>query len=102
MAEYIYVANGDASKQFALFNQVQKFKFGTMNYYRETNSTNYTSNAILNSDYLMLDNKFLDKIKLTWGVRVEKYSQYLAADGKPGSKELGSFSYIMRLLMKNG
>ncbi len=73
-----------------------------MNYYRETNSTNYTSNAILNSDYLMLDNKFLDKIKLTWGVRVEKYSQYLAADGKPGSKELGSFSYIMRLLMKNG
>ena len=48
----------------------------------ETNSTNYTGNALLNAGYVMLDNKFSDKIKLTWGARVEKYHQELSARGK--------------------
>ncbi|MEO8404503.1 MAG: TonB-dependent receptor [Chitinophagaceae bacterium] len=48
----------------------------------ETNSTDYTANALLNSGYVMLDNKFTNKIKLTWGVRVEKYKQELTAKNK--------------------
>jgi TonB-dependent receptor len=48
----------------------------------ETSSTDYSANALLNSGYLMLDNRFSDKVKLTWGVRVEKYKQDLTAAGK--------------------
>ncbi|OQP50936.1 hypothetical protein A4H97_03690 [Niastella yeongjuensis] len=47
-----------------------------------TNSTDYTGKALLNAGYAMLDNKFTDNIKLTWGVRVEKYRQELAARNK--------------------
>ena len=130
LGEYIYGINANATRQFSLFSQTQKFRFGTMNYYRdrtvevtalgyasldpygvkisetknssfdnifspenidhynltvaniETNSTNYSANALLNAGYLMLDNKFSDKIKLSWGVRVEKYNQQLTASGK--------------------
>ena len=130
LGEYIYGANANATHQFELFGQTQKFRFGTMNYYRdravevtalgyasldpygvkipvtaktgfnnifsaanvdeynlsvaniETNSTNYTANALLSSGYLMLDNKFSDKIKLIWGLRIEKYQQQLESSGK--------------------
>lgn len=47
-----------------------------------TNSTDYTANALLNAGYLMLENKFSDHVKLTWGTRVERYHQELAAKGK--------------------
>jgi TonB-dependent receptor len=47
-----------------------------------TNSTDYTGNALLNAGYVMLDNKFNDNIKLTWGARVEKYRQELTARNK--------------------
>nr|MBA4168340.1 TonB-dependent receptor [Chitinophagaceae bacterium] len=125
--EYIYGASANATKQFRMFDQLQKLKFGTQNYYRdrdvevdglgyaslisnhmtineskntsynnffsdanidqygltvaniETNSARYTGNALLNAGYAMLDNKFGEKIKLTWGVRVEKYRQELSA-----------------------
>lgn len=124
--EYIYGASANATKQFTLFDRVQKLKFGTQNYYRdrnvevdgigyasfngrtviaetktttfnnlfspenidqyrltlaniETNSAKYTGNALLTAGYAMLDNKFSEKIKLTWGVRVEKYRQELSA-----------------------
>lgn len=43
----------------------------------ETNSAQYDGTAMLNTGYVMLDNKFSDKLKLTWGVRVEKYKQEL-------------------------
>ena len=45
-------------------------------------STDYDGNGMLNAGYAMLDNKFSDKIKLTWGARVEKYKQELIAAGK--------------------
>ncbi|MES1225521.1 MAG: TonB-dependent receptor, partial [Bacteroidota bacterium] len=48
----------------------------------ETASTSYDGTAMLNAGYVMLDNKFSDKIKLTWGARVEKYNQELTAKGK--------------------
>jgi TonB-dependent receptor len=48
-----------------------------------TNSTNYTGTALLSAGYVMLDNKFSDKTKLTWGVRLENYNQELKAVGKP-------------------
>lgn len=48
-----------------------------------TNSTSYTGKALLNAGYVMLDNKFSDKTKLTWGVRLENYNQELKAAGKP-------------------
>ena len=48
----------------------------------ETNSTDYKGNALMNAGYLMMDNKFSDAVKLTWGVRAEKYRQELTAKGK--------------------
>jgi TonB-dependent receptor len=51
-----------------------------------TNSTDYTGNALMNAGYVMLDNKFTEKVKLTWGARVEKYHQELQARGKNKQK----------------
>lgn len=51
-----------------------------------TNSTDYTGTGLLNAGYAMLDNKFTDKIKLTWGVRAERYLQELKAKGKSDTK----------------
>jgi TonB-dependent receptor len=48
-----------------------------------TNSTSYTGTALLNAGYVMLDNKFSDKVRLTWGLRLENYDQELKAAGKP-------------------
>lgn len=48
----------------------------------ETNSTDYTGKAMMNAGYLMMDNRFSDKLKMTWGVRAERYHQELAARGK--------------------
>jgi hypothetical protein len=45
-------------------------------------STDYDANGMLNAGYVMLDNKFSDRVKLTWGVRAEKYKQELTAAGK--------------------
>jgi outer membrane receptor for ferrienterochelin and colicin len=49
----------------------------------ESNSTEYKGNATLNAGYVMMDNKFSDSWKLTWGARVEKYRQELSARNKP-------------------
>ncbi|WP_121357607.1 TonB-dependent receptor [Flavisolibacter nicotianae] len=45
-------------------------------------ATDYTGTGLLNSGYVMLDNRFSDKVKLTWGVRAEKYLQELNTKGK--------------------
>ncbi|MBS1660021.1 MAG: TonB-dependent receptor [Bacteroidetes bacterium] len=47
------------------------------------NSTDYTGSALLNAGYVMLDNKFSDRFKMVWGLRVEKYRQKLSALNKP-------------------
>ncbi len=143
--EYIYGASANATRQFNWFDQVQKLKFGTLNYYRdrnvevdalgyaslnpngvkinetkssdynnffssnnidqyqltvaniETNSAQYKGNALLNAGYAMLDNKFTDKIKLTWGVRVEKYRQELTARNR-GTKVYDNTDVLPSLL----
>jgi len=143
--ESIYGASANAAKQFNWLGQVQKFKFGTMNYYRDrtlevdavgyasldflgvkidesknityktifspenvdlynltvaniqTNSTDYTANAMLNAGYLMLDNKFSDNVKLTWGARVERYHQELSARNK-GTKKYDNTDVLPSLL----
>ncbi|MBO9595657.1 MAG: TonB-dependent receptor [Niabella sp.] len=41
------------------------------------NSTNYQGKGYLNAGYLMLNNRFSNKLKLDWGVRVENYDQQL-------------------------
>ncbi|MFT3902364.1 MAG: TonB-dependent receptor [Niabella sp.] len=46
-------------------------------------STNYDGSAMLNAGYAMLDNKFTEKLKLTWGVRFERYYQELVTKGRP-------------------
>ena len=51
-----------------------------------TNSTDYTGTALLNAGYAMLDNKFSDKVKLTWGARAENYSQQLSTKGRQDIK----------------
>ncbi len=45
-------------------------------------SIDYKGQVVSNAGYVMLDNKFSDKIKLTWGVRVEKYNQKVTATNK--------------------
>ncbi|GAO42027.1 putative TonB-dependent receptor [Flavihumibacter petaseus NBRC 106054] len=130
LGEYIYGASANGTYTFNMFGENQKFKFGTMNYYRDrtvevdalgyaslnftgvtiaetkettfdnifssenidkynltvanigTNSTDYTANALLNAGYLMLDNKFSEKLRLTWGARIEKYRQELVTKGR--------------------
>ncbi len=47
-----------------------------------SNSTDYTGTGLLNTGYAMLDNKFSDKAKLTWGVRAERYLQKIVTKGK--------------------
>jgi hypothetical protein len=44
-----------------------------------TNSTDYNGQVFYNAGYLMLDNKFSDRVKFTWGARVEKFRQELTA-----------------------
>ncbi len=46
------------------------------------NSTDYTANALLNAGFMSLDNKFSDRLKMIWGVRVERYHQQLTAKNK--------------------
>jgi len=130
LREKIYNGNVNVSKTFDMWDQSQKFQFGTANYYRDRNvdvvaigygslisggdtvtlgkgfgyndvftpasidkhqitvaniglnSTSYTANALLNAGYVMLDNKFSDRWKLVWGLRVEKYHQILEAKNK--------------------
>lgn len=48
-----------------------------------SNSTDYKGQAMSNAGYAMLDNKFSDKLKLTWGARVERYWQSLKAKNNP-------------------
>lgn len=48
----------------------------------DQSSTNYDGTAQLNAGFLMLDNKFTDKLHLAWGARVENYNQTLSAPGK--------------------
>lgn len=51
-----------------------------------TNTTDYDATGLLNAGYLLLDNKLTDRVKLTWGVRAENYSQNLNAAGQPELK----------------
>ncbi len=62
-----------------------------------TNSTSYKGTALLNAGYVMLDNKFSDKLKLTWGLRVENYTQDLKAAGKPDIN-LSNLDFLPSLL----
>lgn len=128
--ESVYGGNVNATKEFRLFNEVQKFKTGTYNYYRNrnvevdalgygtvnavnrpvtdgkatdfssvlrpenidrynlsvasipSNSTDYTGQIVSNAGYAMLDNKFSERARLTWGARVERYYQSLQARKK--------------------
>ncbi|TKK66144.1 hypothetical protein FC093_17990 [Ilyomonas limi] len=47
------------------------------------NSTDYHGTGLLNAGYVMLDNKFSNKIKLTWGVRAERSVQQLHTVNRP-------------------
>lgn len=50
-------------------------------------SVDYKGQVVSNAGYVMLDNKFSDKLKLTWGARVEKYSQKVTALNKQTIKK---------------
>jgi TonB-dependent receptor len=45
-------------------------------------SIDYKGQVVSNAGYVMLDNKFSDKLKMTWGARVEKYNQKVTAVNK--------------------
>lgn len=48
------------------------------------NEDAYKAYGLLNAGYVMLDNAFSDKIRLTWGVRVESYAQTLKVNKSGG------------------
>ncbi len=43
------------------------------------NSTDYKGTAFMNGGYIMMDNRFGEKFKLTWGARMENYDQKVTA-----------------------
>lgn len=45
-------------------------------------SIDYKGQVVSNAGYVMLDNKFSDRLKMTWGARVEKYNQKVIATNK--------------------
>lgn len=45
-------------------------------------STSYTGEGRLGAAYVLLDNRFTDKLRVTWGARAENYRQELRARGK--------------------
>lgn len=46
----------------------------------------YKAYGMLNAGYVMLDNSISEKIRLTWGIRVESYTQTIKATLRSGSK----------------
>lgn len=44
----------------------------------------YDANSMTNAGYVMFDNRFTDKLRLVWGVRVENFSQQLTAVSSAG------------------
>lgn len=51
-----------------------------------TNNTDkYKASGMLNAGYVMLDNNFGDKWRITWGVRFESYTQNLKATNRSGT-----------------
>jgi len=132
--ENIFGGSINATKEFRMWGQAQKFKVGTSNYYRSrsseanalgyssldfygvqinegkntsfnnifspenidaynltvaniaTNTIKYTGHSLLNAGYAMLDNKFSEKVRLTWGARVENYDQTLQSANKADIK----------------
>ncbi len=52
----------------------------------DLSSTDYKGKADQYAAYLMLDNKFTNKLRLVWGARLENYRQSLAPAGKATQK----------------
>ena len=52
-----------------------KFAFNEI----EGNQYNYVANTILNAGYLQFDNQFSNKIKASWGLRVEHFDQLVGS-----------------------
>ena len=67
--------NNIFSSQSIAANQIVLANIGS-------NSTDYKGTGLLNTGFAMLDNKFSDRAKLTWGARVERYLQKVDATGK--------------------
>lgn len=63
-----------------------------------TNPTDeYTASSFLNAGYLMLDNHFSEKWRLSWGARVESYSQNLQAVDL-SKKQIDTTSVVLDIL----
>ncbi|HSB92608.1 MAG TPA: TonB-dependent receptor [Flavitalea sp.] len=63
-----------------------------------TNTTDYDAAGLLNSAYLMFDNKLADRLKMTWGVRGENYVQTLNAKAQPELKR-SNFDFLPSVLL---
>ncbi|ANH83244.1 hypothetical protein A8C56_21700 [Niabella ginsenosidivorans] len=62
---------------FAVFSQENIDRYGLVIANIGNNSTNYQGKGFLNGGYIMLNNRFTNKLKFDWGVRVENYNQRL-------------------------
>ncbi|MDB4927287.1 TonB-dependent receptor [Mucilaginibacter sp.] len=83
------VADADAIRQLPL-NQIFSRSIIDAGYYdlNEITTTKdlYTANTLTNAAYAMLDNKFGEKLRLVWGLRVEKFDLHLN-DNDPTTTE---------------
>ncbi|HEY0244531.1 MAG TPA: carboxypeptidase-like regulatory domain-containing protein, partial [Mucilaginibacter sp.] len=83
------VPDADAIRQLPL-NQIFSRSIINAGYYDlnevTTNKDLYTANTLTNAAYAMLDNKFGEKLRLVWGLRVEKFDLHLN-DNDPTTAE---------------
>lgn len=63
-----------------------------------TNSTDYTGMAMMNGGYAMLEDRFSTRLKMTWGIRVENYSQELKSTNRQNIR-LANFDVLPSLLL---
>ncbi|GAB2701563.1 TonB-dependent receptor [Mucilaginibacter koreensis] len=72
----VFADNADQVRQYPL-SQLFNRNLINANYYnfREITTTKdpYTAHTLTNAAYAMLDNKFSEKLRLVWGLRVEKF-----------------------------
>ena len=53
----------------------------------------YIANTILNAGFLQFDNQFSDKLRATWGVRVEDYDQVIGSVKQSDPRHLHTQNY---------
>lgn len=84
---YVYTYNENTFSDFEILQQSPSDVFNDENLSRnrilQRESTSpqdqYTASSTLHAGYIMLDNRFTEKLRLIWGVRIESFNQKLTS-----------------------